>query len=107
MRLAGLAGEKATYGDAMTTPEPHRRTRTATPDSAREAVEHFTNTPKGVRIDLRFYVYPRDRGNSVIVRDASGGEQTHIRIDKPTEAVVALTAIWEETAKLAQRKAGS
>jgi hypothetical protein len=41
------------------------------------------------------------------VRDASGGEQTHIRIDKPTEAVVALTAIWEETAKLAQRKAGS
>ena len=46
----------------------------------------------------------RVHGNSLIVRDAKGTEQTHIRIDKPTEAVVALTAIWEEAAKIAQRK---
>jgi len=89
----------------MTTPETRRRNSYGyLQDSARDAANHFTHTAKGVRVDLRLYVYPRDHGNSVIVRDESGTEQAHIRIDKPTEAVVALAAIWEEASKLAQRK---
>ena len=76
-------------------------------DKAREAAELFTQNPKGVRVDLRLYVYAREHANNVIVRNAGGTEQVEIRIDRPMEAPVALAAIWEEAVKQAKRHAAA
>ena len=76
-------------------------------DKAREASELFTQNAKGIRVDLRLYVYPREHANQVVVRSASGTNHVEIRIDRPMEAPVALAAIWEEAVKLAKRNAAS
>ena len=53
-------------------------------DKAREAAELFTENPKGIRVDLRLYVYAREHANQVVVRSATGTDHVEIRIDRPS-----------------------
>ena len=50
----------------------------------------ITSTPKGVRFDLRFYVYPDGHGNIVYHGDGNQGANG---VD---EAMEILRAVWEK-----------